>query len=360
MVLLSRPRLSVCVALFAADVWVPQSASAAILAGSSSSGSSSTERLRGGSGRLGRRGLRAAAREERPTCSCDCCDVVERRPDEVVNGVSIKCSPAAGHSEDVCGSECAPAQGDRILGEVAQDGGLDYQRFCFFECKPAEGVTSPVTTQCVALEDSDVRLILDPAGNALDPASVYARPSSSGKQGANAAFVSSSAATSSSLTLLGSRQQEQQEQPPQAQPPSAPAAGAAAIAVMPATVDEKLAMQTTLQGFQQALAQAARADRAAAASRTYEETVEQRRAAAEADPFAQLADIRSSSDANEIYAGRAESAAQAAIDALLAAKAHSHNVAQAVIGQMASPGPAPAPAPAPALGPAPAGAPGAL
>mmetsp|Transcript_48788 Transcript_48788/g.136559 ORF Transcript_48788/g.136559 Transcript_48788/m.136559 type:complete len:311 (+) Transcript_48788:87-1019(+) len=117
----------------------------------------------------------AVVAKEQPSCSCDCCDVVERRPDEIVDNVGVKCSPSEEHSEDVCGEQCAPAPGDQVLASNAEDAAVDYQRFCFFECKPAEGVASPVRTQCVALDEVDVRRVMDSTGNAMDPAPVYGR-----------------------------------------------------------------------------------------------------------------------------------------------------------------------------------------
>jgi len=118
-----------------------------------------------------------ATDDDLPACSCDCCDVVARRPDEFVNEVHVKCSPSHGHSSDVCGEQCAPREDDPILGNVAQNRMLDYQRFCFFECKPGDGswLTSPAGTQCVALEDAEAHQVLDVHGNAMDPASIFGR-----------------------------------------------------------------------------------------------------------------------------------------------------------------------------------------
>jgi len=110
--------------------------------------------------------------DDEPTCSCDCCDVVKRRPDEFLADVKIKCVPAGTHSTETCSNQCTAPDSDRIL--QTQDKVLDYQRFCFFECKPVEGPSSPVTSQCVALSDADTLRVVDAAGNAMDPAFVYA------------------------------------------------------------------------------------------------------------------------------------------------------------------------------------------
>mmetsp|Transcript_73710 Transcript_73710/g.240076 ORF Transcript_73710/g.240076 Transcript_73710/m.240076 type:complete len:361 (-) Transcript_73710:102-1184(-) len=57
---------------------------------------------------------------------------------------------------------------------MAQDHGLDYQQFCFYECKPADGAMSFVGAQCINFEEAEVARIVDPAGNAVDPAFLYA------------------------------------------------------------------------------------------------------------------------------------------------------------------------------------------
>jgi len=103
-------------------------------------------------------------------CNCDCCGTVRRLPEETVAGTKVKCAPAHDHGSDVCTDECrAPAE-DRLLhirGNV-----LDYQRFCFFECKPAAGPASPVSTQCIALSFEDIEKTAS-HGQAQDPAIIY-------------------------------------------------------------------------------------------------------------------------------------------------------------------------------------------
>jgi len=113
-----------------------------------------------------------AQHDEYPSCSCDCCDTVARRADEIVDGVAIKCVPSEGHSDQSCPAQCTAADDDRVL-QTAQDRILDYQRFCFFECKPEAGASSPATTQCIALSEDDVQQLVDGSGNARDPAQVY-------------------------------------------------------------------------------------------------------------------------------------------------------------------------------------------
>lgn len=110
-----------------------------------------------------------------PACSCDCCDVITRRPDEIVNAVRVKCSPSHGHSSDKCGEQCSLQDQDPVLGGASQNGVFDYQRFCFFECKPGDGswTHSPPGTQCVALEEEESKHMLDARGNAVDPATLF-------------------------------------------------------------------------------------------------------------------------------------------------------------------------------------------
>lgn len=119
--------------------------------------------------------------DDQPTCSCDCCNVASRRPDEFVADASIKCVPSDDHPRDQCGEFCSVASEDgnvvdHVLGQTAEDGSLDYQRFCFFECKPASGTVSLAGTQCLALEPDEAEKVVDHSGNAVDPAIVYAHP----------------------------------------------------------------------------------------------------------------------------------------------------------------------------------------
>lgn len=127
-----------------------------------------------GAARLARAGTGRAVRAagELPSCSCDCCDVTERRPDEVLAGVRVKCTPSHTHSSDVCGEQCSGSDGDPLLGDSAWRG-LDYQQFCFYECKPADGVMSFVGTQCIAFDVAELNRISDGHGNPRDPATLY-------------------------------------------------------------------------------------------------------------------------------------------------------------------------------------------
>jgi len=123
-------------------------------------------------------GSRAGGQDDDlPTCSCDCCDVSPRRPDEFSFGAVIKCAPSEQqHSTDVCQQQCTPVSEDPVLGEMATEGTLDMQRFCMFECKPAGGITSRLATQCVALNEVEESRVVGKDGNVKDPAFLYSRP----------------------------------------------------------------------------------------------------------------------------------------------------------------------------------------
>lgn len=133
-----------------------------------------------------RRG-RVGVRRTSAPCSCECCSVAARRSDERTAGASVKCAPAAGHSSVTCSEQCTPTTDDKLLGLVAEDQLLDYSHFCFYECKPADGVQSLVSTQCLALDAEEANQVVDSNGNAMDPAFLYAkRPEEVKKQHAHA------------------------------------------------------------------------------------------------------------------------------------------------------------------------------
>lgn len=121
------------------------------------------------------------------SCSCECCSVASRRADERTAGASVKCAPADGHSSEMCTDQCTPSPDDKVLGLVAEDQLLDYSRFCFYECKPADGVQSLVSTQCLAFEAGEAERVVDAQGNPMDPAFLYAKvPEEAKKQLAHA------------------------------------------------------------------------------------------------------------------------------------------------------------------------------
>jgi len=106
---------------------------------------------------------------DQPSCSCDCCDVVRRIPGEIQFGAGIKCSPSVQHSSDMCGAQCSPDKEDTVL----KDAVVDFERFCFFECRPAAGPKAPEKSQCVAFNELEAAKISDKDGNPMDPAFLY-------------------------------------------------------------------------------------------------------------------------------------------------------------------------------------------
>lgn len=109
-----------------------------------------------------------------PSCSCDCCDTVHRLPGEMSFGAAVKCSASGAHSEDMCGAQCTPSKEEGKEDKVLPEDVVDMERFCFFECKPAAGGNAPVKSQCVAFSEDEAARTIDPAGNPMDPAFLYA------------------------------------------------------------------------------------------------------------------------------------------------------------------------------------------
>lgn len=144
----------------------------AVASGKASGGIGWASRLHLGARRAA---ARSSGRAELPTCTCDCCDVTERHPDEYVAGVKVKCTPSTGHSADTCATECMPDPDDQLFQAPATET-IDSQRFCFYECRPSDGPISARGAQCVALDRVEIDRIKDHSGNAGDPALLYAQP----------------------------------------------------------------------------------------------------------------------------------------------------------------------------------------
>lgn len=160
-------------------VWVISLAVSLLIPAATSAAAVSAVSLRGNGGGHGALLQRRASRsgdgdagpfdDSQPACSCDCCDVVRRIPGEIAAGASVKCSPNHQHSEDMCAAQCTTDNEDKVL----QDEVVDMQRFCFFECKPADGRNAPDQSQCVAFSAQEASQTIDPAGNPIDPAFLY-------------------------------------------------------------------------------------------------------------------------------------------------------------------------------------------
>jgi len=263
--------------------------------------------------------LRGSAGDDQLLCSCDCCDVVARRPDEASAGVGVKCSPSVEHSQDVCGEQCRPGENDLVF-RVAEEQSLDYQRFCFFECKPAAGILSPVRTQCIALDSADVRRVLDPGGNAMDPAFLYSRPS---WPGGNPAVVPplSIPARLPSQSLLAANSKlhgNRTQQPAVGVPPSG-----ASVPGSPDAVDPEEALKKANGEGGLAETMGAVSVEAARSLGSLQANASLAEAARSLDPYAVVADLHAAAlGATSAAAGATIAAEQAAQSYKLAAKSN--------------------------------------
>jgi hypothetical protein len=233
---------------------------------------------------------------------------MERRPDERVQGVAVKCGPSFQHSEDVCSSQCTPETSDQVLAQLTYGDTLDYQRFCFFECKPADGPASQLQTQCVALEAAEARLVVSTGGDALDPAFVY-----SGQ-----AQVISVAPKASSL--LDTRHSKEAAIQSRQEPVTASS--------IRSGVTTQEAHQAVFDGSQQARTQVAETVQHLSKTIEYENALAMRKAQLGADPYAAIADLRSATVGAQASAVKAEQDAQVAETVLRAIRGNYDSAAQ--------------------------------
>eukprot|EP00397_Hematodinium_sp_SG-2012_P038706 GEMP01042145.1.p1 GENE.GEMP01042145.1~~GEMP01042145.1.p1 ORF type:complete len:395 (+),score=123.02 GEMP01042145.1:183-1367(+) len=104
--------------------------------------------------------LAGAAQFRASECSCNCCLVVERLPNEVVSNVAVKCAP---QEQTQCPAQCR-SRVEELPGTV------DAVRFCFYACNPAHGIQSSPGTECVGLTPDQQHALVDPRRNLRDPA----------------------------------------------------------------------------------------------------------------------------------------------------------------------------------------------
>lgn len=117
-----------------------------------------------------------------PKCSCSCCVVERRRPDEAGGQDLAKCAAPPPQSSR-CSSECA-AVNDEVFSQVKV---VDMDRYCFHRCRP-EGSLQPserlevlektggasfhggfsVYTPCVPVPKSLETFAMEPNGNGRD------------------------------------------------------------------------------------------------------------------------------------------------------------------------------------------------
>lgn len=96
-------------------------------------------------------------------CACRRCSVQRRQPHElsVVANVSIKCAPSDVSPQNYAGQEDCywrGTEGGESASVLSLGRGetVDLLRFCFSECKPVEGLTSPLNSGCAKADGEDV------------------------------------------------------------------------------------------------------------------------------------------------------------------------------------------------------------
>lgn len=128
-----------------------------------------------------------------PACSCDCCHVTQRGPEEIhdVTGAYLKCEATEVDSDEAANQLSAtkavdgsvsvepttcPLKGDwqgrsctlegkpKTVLAVAEEG-TDYNNFCFFECQP---YTFALGDPCVPLDRQERRAMRAPDGGGKD------------------------------------------------------------------------------------------------------------------------------------------------------------------------------------------------
>lgn len=149
--------------------------------------------LQGGSSRVFRLASQQNPLEEIGDCNCNCCHVSYRPPTLVINGLDVMCSPVLG--PDSCGHQCYGDPTDLVLtASVGKK--LEYNRYCFFECKPSSNVIGDLCGD-LSMEESKKLQLKD--GNAADMAlhldfTGIAKAPSGGGGGAAAAAAAPAAA----------------------------------------------------------------------------------------------------------------------------------------------------------------------
>mmetsp|Transcript_47540 Transcript_47540/g.84190 ORF Transcript_47540/g.84190 Transcript_47540/m.84190 type:complete len:565 (-) Transcript_47540:70-1764(-) len=103
-------------------------------------------------------------------CSCDCCQVVSRAPNEVVQlssnlSVSHKCDylapPQGDSTQSQCPSTCLDQSGNTVITSETS-GDLDYRRYCAYQCLPS---TNEVGSDCVMLTAAQMEAATEDNGN---------------------------------------------------------------------------------------------------------------------------------------------------------------------------------------------------
>lgn len=98
-------------------------------------------------------------------CSCDCCQTVERSPDEWITYTTgkvakHKCDRPMGSNEDTCPNTCSLSNADQTL--TSAFAAVDAKRFCLYKCKP---VMSSVGVGCQRLTMNEMETSVTTNGN---------------------------------------------------------------------------------------------------------------------------------------------------------------------------------------------------
>lgn len=108
--------------------------------------------------------------EGKVPCSCDCCQVVSRAPNEVVQlssqqSVSHKCDylapPEGDSTQDQCPATCQEQQGQTVITS-SSSGDLDYRRYCTYQCLPVENIAG---SDCTILSAEQLEAATTAGGN---------------------------------------------------------------------------------------------------------------------------------------------------------------------------------------------------
>lgn len=133
--------------------------------------------------------LRTPATPSLPVCTCGCCESTQRRPDEIVGSVTLKCQAKLGPGgsewgaasikkvkggyqgtetvDQSCQAQCKlPENPDDSLAK-SSDAGIEYDRYCFYSCQPHDFV---VGHPCQPLDKKEAAEARDDSGNGKDPA----------------------------------------------------------------------------------------------------------------------------------------------------------------------------------------------
>lgn len=104
---------------------------------------------------------------EIPDCACTCCQITVRKPAEIIDPtITLKCMLDEG-SQANCPAKCTVKHNPVLRTELPSDieNGLDYNRYCFFQCQPK---TDKISGPCGPLDKKDTKKAVSADGNGAD------------------------------------------------------------------------------------------------------------------------------------------------------------------------------------------------